>query len=167
MRDTVTLRATDLSTIKYIMYCVICPLIAKPADVFAKAPRSSATRLWNPLQHPRQVLPTLNPYFPPGIAKDPFADRADELAAFFQSTSDAAALADAAPELQQQTRRLMQATFAVLQAALPASVVPPAQLHVDGFDAEQIWAQVDEHCAGGLKRARCARHVIGHQILSP
>lgn len=30
----------------------------------------------------------------------------------------------------------------------------PEELYVDGFDAEQIWLQLEAHCGAALKRAR-------------
>ena len=97
---------------------------------------------------------------------DTAANVADQFFEWRTSVEDPAVFFQPSPALAEGCRSLLQALHAQLAAHLKRAAngasdahgpsVPPQQLHVDGFDAEQIWAQLDMHVGRHLKRAGCA-----------
>jgi hypothetical protein len=75
-------------------------------------------------------------------------ERLEDPAVFFEPDP---VVIDASRKLLQQCHDLLVRDVAQTSASMPAS-----QLYVEGFDAEQIWAQIDMQMAVHMKRVRCA-----------
>lgn len=89
-------------------------------------------------------------------------DITGELATWLESVDDPAVFFQPNPALAEGCRSLLRACHAQLAAHLKLTANGSSgsalalQLHVDGFDAEQIWAQLDMQTGRPLKRAGCA-----------
>lgn len=85
---------------------------------------------------------------------------------FLDATSDASEFFQPSAELLKTTRELLKVVYCVSQIAKSEiSGIPQAngsnqQLHVDGFDPEQIWAMLEQQTPADLNKMRCATFVL-------
>ena len=95
---------------------------------------------------------------------DPLAAHGDVLSEYLAAVSDAAAFFKPDGSLTDRTKQLLAVLHAVIdqvqngEGGQPGPGAPAAlrQLHTAGFDAEQIWTQVDSKTSAVVKRARCS-----------
>jgi hypothetical protein len=96
---------------------------------------------------------------------DPLLQHNSLLPSFLSAIADASSFFQPDGELRSHTKVLLQAVYELVHKVQdgddshgkhPAASVPGSTLHVDGFDAEQIWTQIDRHTPKALKRVKCA-----------
>jgi hypothetical protein len=87
------------------------------------------------------------------------------MAACLEGLEDPAAFFQPNPLVLDILRKLLQKCHDQLIAGLdsvsqPDPLPPSSQLYIEGFDAEQIWAQIDMQMVVYMKRIRCVLHLF-------